>query len=118
MAQIGSVGVDEVNAEAAWLARLTREQRLPQSAAAPPVPAPHDRRRSRLDTGHDELAVLVHADGFGTPGQKLDTWRALRNDPLAGAWWGWKNFIDEDRPTFTPEQTVAVDPTPWFVSYQ
>jgi hypothetical protein len=74
--------------------------------------------RGRLDTGHDELAVLVHADGFGTPGQKLDTWRALRSDPLAGTWWGWKNFIDEDRPTFTPEQTVAVDPTPWFVSYQ
>jgi hypothetical protein len=119
LAQIGSVGVDEVNAVATWLAGLTRERRLPQKLLLL-----HQFQlrmiggRGRLDTGHDELAVLVHADGFGTPGQKLETWRTLRSEPLAGAWWGWKNFIDEDRPTFTPEQTVAVDPTPWFVSYQ
>ena len=31
----------------------------------------------------------------------------------------WKNFIDEDFPTFTPEQTYQdVEPRPWFVSYQ
>jgi hypothetical protein len=119
MAQIGSVGVDEVNAVAAWLAGLTRERRLPQKLLLlHQFQLRMIGERGRLDTGHDELAVLVHADGFGTPGQKLDTWRALRSDPLAGTWWGWKNFIDEDRPTFTPEQTVAVDPTPWFVSYQ
>jgi hypothetical protein len=119
MAQIGSVGVDEVNAVATWLAGLTRERRLPQKLLLlHQFQLRMIGERGRLDTGHDELAVLVHADGFGTPGQKLDTWRALRSEPLAGAWWGWKNFIDEDRPTFTPEQTVAVDPTPWFVSYQ
>jgi hypothetical protein len=119
LAQIGSVGVDEVNAVAGWLAGLTRERRLPQKLLLlHQFQLRMIGERGRLDTGHDELAVLVHADGFGTPGQKLDTWRALRSDPLAGAWWGWKNFIDEDRPTFTPEQTVAVDPTPWFVSYQ
>jgi hypothetical protein len=119
MAQIGSVGVDEVNAVAAWLAGLTRERRLPQKLLLlHQFQLRMIGERGRLDMGHDELAVLVHADGFGTPGQKLDTWRALRSDPLAGAWWGWKNFIDEDRPTFTPDQTVAVDPTPWFVSYQ
>ena len=119
LAQIGSVGVDEVNAVAGWLAGLTRERRLPQKLLLlHQFQLRMIGERGRLDTGHDELAVLVHADGFGTPGQKRDTWRALRSDPLAGAWWGWKNFIDEDRPTFTPEQTVAVDPTPWFVSYQ
>jgi hypothetical protein len=119
MAQIGSVGVDEVNAVATWLAGLTRERRLPQKLLLlHQFQLRMIGERGRLDTGHDELAVLVHADGFGTPGQKLETWRTLRSEPLAGAWWGWKNFIDEDRPTFTPEQTVAVDPTPWFVSYQ
>ncbi|HEX6422389.1 MAG TPA: hypothetical protein VFZ79_02860 [Acidimicrobiales bacterium] len=119
LAQIGSVGADEVNAVADWLAGLTRDRRLPQKLLLL-----HQFQlrmigdRGRVDTGHDELAVLVHADGFGTPGQKLETWSALRQEPLPGAWWGWKNFIDEDQPTFTPEQTVAVDPTPWFVSYQ
>ncbi|HEX6419793.1 MAG TPA: hypothetical protein VFZ77_14935 [Acidimicrobiales bacterium] len=119
LAQIGSVGADEVNAVAEWLAALTRRHRLPQKLLLL-----HQFQlrmiadRARVATGHDDLAVLVHADGFGTPGQKLETWRALRSEPLPGAWWGWKNFIDEDRPTFTPAQTVAVDPVPWFVSYQ
>lgn len=117
--QIGSVGVDEVNAVADWLADLTRRHRLPQKLLLL-----HQFQlgmitdRARLDTSHDELAVLVHADGFGTPGQKLETWHALRAEPLPGVWWGWKNFIDEDQPTFTPAETVAVQPTPWFVSYQ
>ena len=31
---------------------------------------------------------------------------------------GSTDFVDEDQPTFTPERTLAVDPTPWFVSYQ
>jgi hypothetical protein len=32
---------------------------------------------------------------------------------------GWKNFYDEDHPTFTPRQTYRdVRPAPWFVSYQ
>ena len=119
MAQIGSVGVDEVNAVAAWLAGLTRERRLPQKLLLL-----HQFQlrmisdRTRLDTSHDELAVLIHADGFGTPGQKLDTWNALHSEPVANAWWGWKNFVDDDQPTFTPVQTYAVDPAPWFVSYQ
>ena len=30
----------------------------------------------------------------------------------------WKNFYDEDTPMYTPQQTYALDPKPWFVSYQ
>lgn len=117
--QIGTVGADEVNAVADWLAGLTRQHRLPQKLLLL-----HQFRlqmigdRARVDTDHDELAVLVHADGHGSSGEKLATWRNLRSQPLPGAWWGWKNFIDEDRPTFTPGQTMALRPAPWFVSYQ
>lgn len=119
IAQIGSVTAEEVNAVAAWLAQLTRDRRLPQKLLLlHQFQTRMISNRATVDTSHDELAVLVHADGFGIPGQKFDTWRALRSEPLANAWWGWKNFIDEDQPTFTPAETVAVDPTPWFVSYQ
>lgn len=119
MRQIGSVGVDEVNAVAAWLAQLTRERRLPQKLLLlHQFQLRMIGERGRLDTGHDELAVLVHADGFGTPGQKIATWNALRSEPVANVWWGWKNFIDEDQPTFTPAETYALDEIPWFVSYQ
>jgi len=119
MVQIGSVSAEEVNATAAWLAQFTREHKLPQK-----VLLLHQFRvdmitnRKSVNTRHDELAVVVHADGFGTPGQKLDTWHAIRADSPPDVWWGWKNFYDEDQPTFTPGQTVAVKPAPVFISYQ
>ncbi|OLT14097.1 hypothetical protein BJF78_20085 [Pseudonocardia sp. CNS-139] len=105
---------------AAWLADLTRRHALPQKLLMV-----HQFRqamivgRERLDTSHDELAVVLHADGFGAPGAKLATWNALHQAEPAGVRWGWKNFYDEDAPTFTPAETMGLRPaTPVFVSYQ
>ena len=75
--------------------------------------------RERLDTSRDELSVVIHADGFGTRDMKLETWNALHQAEPAGVRWGWKNFYDEDRPLFTPAETLAIGPTPpVFISYQ
>ena len=119
LTQIGSVDVEEVNRVVTWLADLTRENALPQKLLVL-----HQFRldmlpgRERLDVSRDELAVLIHADGQGSQGDKQATWQALRRD-APPVWWGWKNFIDEDLPMLTPEQTVAqVDPVPDLVSYQ
>jgi hypothetical protein len=118
--QIGSVGIDEVNAVVTWLADLTRDARLPQKLLML-----HQFRlsmiveRERLDTSRDELAVVVHADGFGVPSEKLGTWDALHAGAPAGITWGWKNFYDEDTPMFTPAQTLEVGPEPpVFISFQ
>ncbi|NMR31119.1 hypothetical protein [Crystallibacter degradans] len=120
MEQIGSVTAAEVNEVSDWLARLTLENNLPQK-----VLILHQfqlrmiSNREQLETGHDELAVVIHADGHGGPGQKLETWRALRQDLPDDVWMGWKNFYDEDTPMFSPERTYGdVKPAPWFVSYQ
>lgn len=116
--QIGSVGVDEVNAVGDWLAQLTRDHALPQK-----VFLLHQfslrmiTERERLDVSHDELAVMIHADGQGSQPAKAGTWNALR----AGAppvHWGWKNFYDEDQPMLDPTQTYQVQPTPDLVTYQ
>ena len=102
-----------------WLADLTQTYELPQKLLLL-----HQFRtdmlgdRDRITTDHDELSVLIHADGFGTPTQKFETWDRLQQSPPDNVWWGWKNFVDEDQPTFTPAQTVAIDPSPVFVSYQ
>lgn len=116
--QIGSVGIDEVNQVGDWLAGLTRERNLPQKLLLL-----HQFRtsmivgRERLNTTHDELATMVHADGFGTQGMKRDTWNVLRaNSP--NVYWGWKNFIDEDRPMLDPAQTMQMSLDIVFVSYQ
>jgi hypothetical protein len=75
--------------------------------------------RARLDLSRDELAVMVHADGQGTQGDKQATWRALHTGAQDALWWGWKNFYDEDAPMLTPGQTVArVHPLPQLISYQ
>lgn len=119
MAQIGSVDAAELNRTNDWLAGFTRKHHLPQK-----VVILHQfthsmiRDRSTLDTSHPELAMVLHADGNGTPGMKMATWKSLRHDLPEGIRMAWKNFIDEDSPMFTPEQTFEIDPKPWFVSYQ
>lgn len=119
-AQIGTVDVEEINTVVTWLADLTRDRALPQKLLML-----HQFRtamivgRERLDTSRDELSVLIHADGFGAPGTKFATWDVLHRAEPAGVRWGWKNFYDEDRPMFTPAQTVAIGPSaPVFVSFQ
>nr|WP_246324658.1 hypothetical protein [Petropleomorpha daqingensis] len=119
--EIGSVGVDEVNAVSTWLADLTREHRLPQKLFVV-----HQFRtgmidgRERLDTSRPELAVTIHADGQGAPGDKQATWqRVHENLPPGPLHWGWKNFYDEDHPMLSPQQTIdQVDPDPDLVTYQ
>jgi hypothetical protein len=119
--QIGSVGIDEVNGVSKWLADLTREHRLPQKLFVL-----HQFRttmidgRDRLDTSRPELAVTIHADGQGSPGDKQATWARVHEDLPAGPLhWGWKNFYDEDHPMLTPQQTIdQVDPDPDLVTYQ
>ena len=117
--QIGSVDAEEVNEVSTWLADLTAENDLPQK-----VFILHQFSRSMLsdredvDASRDELSMVLHADGNGTPGMKMETYDSLRAELPDGIRMAWKNFYDEDDPTFTPEQTMDVEPTPWFVSYQ
>ncbi|MGO2584151.1 hypothetical protein ACTXKH_14095 [Brachybacterium tyrofermentans] len=119
LAQIGSVSADEVNETAQWLADLTADNDLPQKAfILHQFSLAMISDRQDVDTSHSELAMAVHADGHGTPDAKLETWNALQNDLPEGMFMAWKNFYDEDTPTFTPEKTYEVEPRPWFVSYQ
>jgi hypothetical protein len=120
LTQIGSVAIEEVNGVVAWLADLTRAHALPQKLLVL-----HQFQlaaivgRERLDTSRDELAVMIHADGLGTQGDKQATWRTLHENAPGGLFWGWKNFYDEDAPMLTPEQTIAqVSPRPALVTYQ
>jgi len=116
--QIGSVGVDEVNTVAAWLAELTRQRALPQKMfVVHQFSVRMVDGRERLDTSHDELAVVIHVDGQGTQPAKAGTWAALRQG-APPVHWGWKNFYDEDQPMLGPAGTYAVQPVPDLVTYQ
>lgn len=120
LSRIGSATSGEINAVADWLANMVREHKLPQKLLIL-----HQFRldmypdRENIRTDQPELAWVLHADGHGAPGQKFDTWNGLRQGLSPDFFMAWKNFIDEDTPTFSPEQTYTdVQPRPWFVSYQ
>ncbi|RJT75093.1 hypothetical protein D6T63_18045 [Arthrobacter cheniae] len=118
--QIGTVSAEEINTTSAWLADLTRNQDLPQKLLmVHQFRLDMIRGRENLDVSRSELALTLHADGHGTPGQKLDTWGVLQNEMPEGIWPSWKNFYDEDQPMLTPEQTYSIiNPKPWLVTYQ
>jgi len=119
MRQIGKVSAAEVNATADWLAALVREKALPQKLLLL-----HQfksfmlENRESIVADRPELAVITQMDGHGAPSTKLETWRVILQDPPVGMTFGWKNFYDEDSPTLSPAATMAVEPTPVFVSYQ
>jgi hypothetical protein len=119
LAQIGSVDASEVNAVAAWLSDITKQDRLPQKLFLL-----HQFRnsmitnRSQLHTTHDELAYVIQMDGNGAQTTKQGTWAAIRRDAPANVRFGWKNFIDEDHPMLTPDATMHLEPRPWYISYQ
>jgi hypothetical protein len=115
---IGQVSADEVNRVASWLAELTRRHALPQKLLL--------LHQFRLDMLPDraaiqvppELALVVQMDGLGPQEMKLHTWQTMTVDGPAGVLYGWKNFFDEDEPLRTPTETMALQPSPVYISYQ
>lgn len=119
MEQIGTVDSKEINETADWLADLTSANDLPQKVfIMHQFSTSMITHRENIDTSHDGLAMVLHADGHGSPGMKMQTWNTLQDGLPEGIRMAWKNFYDEDDPTFTPEETMDVEPRPWFVSYQ
>src|SRR5215469_11685338 len=117
--QIGHVDIGEVNSVIGWLASLTARYHLPQKLLVL-----HQFQLSMisgeqdLDTSHDNLAIVIHMDGQGTPGDKLETWNAVTGTAPRAVYLGWKNFLVKDHPMFTPQQTMANTPQPLMISYQ
>jgi hypothetical protein len=117
---IGSVGVDEINQTADWLAGLITARHLPQKMFLV-----HQFRldmvngRAGLDTSHaTELAYVIQMDGNGSQPQKQATWDTITADAPPGVSFGWKNFYDEDTPMLSLQQTMKQLPPPQYVSYQ
>jgi len=116
--QIGSVNISEVNKTVDWLAKLTKDNKLPQKLLLL-----HEFRtdmiqgREQLNTSYTQLAYVIQMDGSGKPDAKADSWNNVRaNPPAANVIFGWKNFYREDPILLTPLQTMQVGPA--YISYQ
>jgi hypothetical protein len=117
--QIGSVSITEVNSVVNWLAALTAKYHLPQKLLVI-----HQFRlasiqdESRLNTHHQDLAIVIHMDGQGTPAAKVQTWDAVTEAAPRGVFFGWKNFFVKDHPMMDPQETMDRSPQPVMISYQ
>jgi hypothetical protein len=116
--QIGRVEAEEVQRVVDWYAELTRDAGLPQQLLVL-----HQFRLSMLQDRDrieipDEIAAVVHADGQGPQGQKLETWQVLTRGAEDRWHWGWKNFYDEDPVVAEPGYILDLEPEVVFVTYQ
>jgi len=117
--QIGSVSIAEVNSVVRWLATLTARYRLPQKLLVLHQFQPSMIRNEHdLDNRYDDLAILIHMDGQGTPASKRQTWRTITRAAPPGVFFGWKNFYVKDHPMLSPRQTIMRTPRLSMISYQ
>jgi len=118
--QIGSVRVEEINKVSDWLAALTRQRALPQKVfVLHEFSSSMIKHRSRLNSRHPELATVIHVDGQGSQPAKQGTWKALHHGAPKGVFWGWKNFVSEDKPMLSvPKTWHNVKPRPDLITYQ
>ena len=64
----------------------------------------------------EHLALVQHVDGFGTPSEKMATFRRVARPRQFAL--GFKLFYDEDVPRMRPAQVLAIRPRISFVSFQ
>jgi hypothetical protein len=113
---IGSVAAAEVNQVSGWLSDLVDREGLPEKPLVL-----HQFRASMIREiervkDREGIALVQHADGFGTQAQKLATYRALARPGQFVM--GFKLFYDEDVNRFTPREVRRIRPGVRFVSYQ
>ncbi len=121
LVKVGSVDAAEVNSVVDYLVGLVREEKLPQKALVLHQFQTAMITNRELINTPPELALTIHVDGQGPLGTKYGTYDTMLGAPIGSdqqLWWGWKNFLDEDTPMATPEQTNAVTPLPVIVTFQ
>ncbi|MCW2815001.1 MAG: hypothetical protein JWN84_2456 [Nocardioides sp.] len=113
---IGSVSAKEVDLVSGWLDGVRRRNGLPEKLFVI-----HQFRTDMvrgIDRVEDRpgLAMVQHVDGFGTPGQKLDTYRTVERSRRFDM--GFKLFYDEDVPRMSAREVRSMRPAVRFVSFQ
>jgi len=117
--QIGHVDIGEVNSVVTWLAALTARHHLPQKLLVlHQFQLQMISGEADLDTSNDDLAIVIHMDGQGTPADKQQTWDAVTYAAPKGVFFGWKNFLVKDHPMLSPQETMTKTPAPVMISYQ
>jgi hypothetical protein len=114
---IGSMDADVVNATAEYLARIARENGLPEKLLI--VHRFTDTMIARSDRLRPVRGVqtVINVDGFGTNSVKIAKYQSFSaTTPTLRR--GFKLFYKEDVKTMTPRQVMALSPRPDVVVYE
>jgi hypothetical protein len=65
----------------------------------------------------DGVDFVLEVDGWGPPDDKLATYGVIAGPPLI-EYYGFKLWYDQDEPLMTPEQVLALNPSPNVIIYQ
>jgi len=116
--QIGSSPGADIMGAAQTLSEIVRQNDLP-----PKVMVIHQFQSGMIQNKRmlqpvPNVQIALHADGFGTPRQKIVKYNALvRDEPIQ--YGGFKLFYDQDAPLLSPRETLRVlEPNPAVISYQ
>jgi len=116
--RIGTVDGTEVNETIDYLGDVIRRFSLPPKMLVVHQFTPSMVTNKAIIRGTPNVQVVFQMDGFGSLALKIGSWDRMVADLPAGALTGWKNFYDEDRPTPTPAESLSLQPTPIYISYQ
>jgi hypothetical protein len=113
---IGHVAAREVNATSAWLAQLVARHDLPQKLFVVHqfTDAMVDDTRLRRRAG---LAMVLNADGFGTPSVKISKYTAFTRAARTFHQ-GLKLFYEEDVGLMSPARVLRLRPPPDVIVYE
>jgi hypothetical protein len=115
--RIGSVGASMVNRVSRLMARVARRHRLPQKLLVVHQFTEEMLKGERRLRTRRRVALVLNADGFGTPAQKRAKYRQLA--PRADSRHpGFKLFYREDTNLMSPRQVLDLEPRPGFVIYE
>jgi len=118
----GSTSGQELDAVAAWLSGLVEARDLPEK-----VMVYHQLHENIVTdeealTPHEGVVLVKSVDGIGSPAQKTAAWKRLVARTPEHVGLGFKLFYEEDtrggRPLMTPEEVMALQPTPQYVLFE
>ena len=112
---IGTVDAAEINQVSAYLAEMVEHHDLPEKLLVIHRFTPGMVTNADQVVDRDGVAIVFHADGFGTPEAKLADYFTILPDRFER---GMKIFFRQDTRIMSPEELMALDPPPGFVSYQ
>jgi hypothetical protein len=117
---VGTLDASDINYAANYLANIVRENNLP-----PKILVVHRFTQAMVTNAQNitplpEVQIVMDMDGFGTPAEKLSTYKNfIQSQPVQFT--GFKLFYVNDVAAghlMTPDEVLKISPEPSYIQYQ